>query len=59
MGYSLKEFTEVFDEVTDEEINELDKNIDVRDYFRGLIVVDCIGLDDLVFGLGCADFTND
>lgn len=35
MGYNLKEFTEVFDEITEEEINELDKNIDGRDYFRG------------------------
>jgi len=34
MGYSLKEFTEVFDEITDEEINEIDKSIDGRDYFR-------------------------
>lgn len=35
MGYNLKEFTEVFDEITEEEIVELDGEIDEREYFRG------------------------
>ena len=35
MGYTLKEFAEIFEEVTEAEIIELDGQIDERDYFRG------------------------
>lgn len=34
MGYTLKEFAEIFEEVTEAEIIELDEQIDERDYFR-------------------------
>lgn len=35
MGYSLKEFAEIFEKVTEEEVNALDGEIDEREYFRG------------------------
>ncbi len=35
MGYTLKEFAAIFEEVTEEEVNALDGEIDEREYFRG------------------------
>src|SRR5690554_4082839 len=34
MGYSLKEFTEIYEQVSKEELRLLDVDIDVREYFR-------------------------
>lgn len=35
MGYSLREFTEIFDKITEKEITALDSKIDEREYYRG------------------------
>ena len=34
MGYSLKEFTEIYEQVRKEELRLLDEVVDVREYFR-------------------------
>lgn len=35
MGYSLKEFTEMYEQVSKEELRLLDTQIETREYFRG------------------------
>src|SRR5690625_932324 len=34
MGYTLKEFTDIYDKITEEEVLKIDEEIDEREYFR-------------------------